>query len=152
MRRAGGHHRPWRGFLPGLLRKAGTLSQVQEKKTGPASFCAANEAGTFGADGKRIKLSEVGWVRMRETIRLAGKLKRVTISDEADRWFASIMVETDDVKSVAQPLVAVGVDLGITTLATLSSGEAVPDRKARRTRRCRSACAGPAGRCRASPA
>ncbi len=77
-----------------------------------------------------VGIGEVGWVRLREAVRFTGKLKRVTVSREADRWFASIMVETDDIKSVVQPLAAVGIDLGVTTLATLSSGEAIPGPKA----------------------
>ena len=44
------------------------------------SFCAANEAGTFRADGKKIKLPVLGWVRMRRLSRFTGKLKRVTVS------------------------------------------------------------------------
>lgn len=67
---------------------------------------------------------------MREAMRFTGRLKRVTTSREADRWFASVMVETDDVRPVAQPLAAVGVDLGITTLATLSNGASIPGPKA----------------------
>ena len=94
------------------------------------SFCAANETGTFRMDGKKIKLPVIGWVRMREAVRFTGKLKRVTVSREADRWFASIMVETDDIQPVVQPLATVGVDLGITTLATLSHDEAIPGPKA----------------------
>jgi putative transposase len=62
---------------------------------------------------------------MREAVRFSGPLKRVTICRDGDRWFASIMVETDDVKPVLQCVPIVGVDLGVATLATLSSGEAV---------------------------
>lgn len=94
------------------------------------SFCAANEAGTFRVDGQKIKLPVVGWVRMREAVRFTGKLKRVTVSREADRWFVSVMVETDDIKPVEQPCAAVGVDLGVATLATLSTGEAIAGPKA----------------------
>lgn len=101
-----------------------------KKKGVRDSFCAANEAGTFRTDGKRIKLPIVGWVRMRETLRFAGKLKRVTVSREADRWFASVMVETDDIKPVEQPFAVVGVDLGIKTLAVLSDGNEVEGPKA----------------------
>jgi putative transposase len=101
-----------------------------KKKGARDSFCAANEAGTFRADGKRIKLPVVGWVRMREDVRFSGKAKRVTISREADRWFASIMVETDDIRPTMQPLAAVGVDLGITVLATLSQGTPIHGPKA----------------------
>jgi putative transposase len=88
-------------------------------------FCAANEAGTFRADGKRIKLPVIGWIRMREEIRFSGPLKRATVSCEAGRWFVSLMIETDDVQPVAQPEAAVGIDLGVTTLATLSTGEMI---------------------------
>nr|WP_196799486.1 helix-turn-helix domain-containing protein [Verrucomicrobium sp. 3C] len=63
-----------------------------KKKGVRDSFCAANEAGTFRVDGLRIRLPVIGWVRMREAVRFTGKLKRVTFSREADRWFASIMV------------------------------------------------------------
>lgn len=94
------------------------------------SFCAANEAGTFRTDGKRIKLPIVGWVQMREAVRFTGKLKRVTVSREANRWFASVMVETDDIKPVEQPCAVVGVDLGIKTLAVLSDGSEVEGPKA----------------------
>ena len=97
--------------------------------------------------GKHIKLPVVGWVRMREDVRFSGKAKRVTISREADRWFASIMVETDDIRPTMQPLAAVGVDLGITVLATLSQG--TPIHGQRRTKRLSSVYAAPAVHCRA---
>ncbi|MDR6820755.1 putative transposase [Neorhizobium sp. 2083] len=93
------------------------------------SFCAANEANKFRCDGRRIKLPVVGWVRMREEVRFKGKLKRVTVSREADRWFASIMVDIEDEKSVQQPLDAVGVDLKTTPFATLSDGTDVAGSK-----------------------
>jgi len=101
-----------------------------KKKGVRDSFCAANEAGTFRVDSQRIKLPVVGWVRMREAVRFTGKLKRVTVSREADRWVASIMVETNDIKPVERPHDAVGVDLGVTTLATLSQGDPIPGPKA----------------------
>ena len=96
-----------------------------KRKDGRASFCAASEAGTFRAVGKRIKLPIIGWIRMREAVRFSGPLKRVTVAREGKRWFAAIIVETDDIKPVDQPRPLVGVDLGVATLATLSTGEAV---------------------------
>ena len=94
-----------------------------KRKDGRARFCAANEAGTFRTDGKRIKLPVIAWIRMREAVRFSGRLKRVTVSREGDRWFASIMIETDDVKHIDQHEPVVGVDLGVRTLAALSTGE-----------------------------
>jgi putative transposase len=101
-----------------------------KKKGTHDSFCAANEAGTFRCESKRIKLPVIGWVRMREAVRFQGPFKRVTVSREADRWFASIMVETSAPAPVTQPNEVVGVDLGVSVLATLSQGEPIVGPKA----------------------
>ena len=101
-----------------------------KKKGARESFCAANEAGTFRTEGRRIRLPVVGWVRLREDVRFAGTLKRVTVSRVADRWYASILIDADEVHSVAHARDTVGVDLGVATLATLSSGETIPGPKA----------------------
>ena len=94
------------------------------------SFCAANETGTFRTDGKRIRLPVIGWVRMREAVRFDGALKRATISREADRWFVSLTIDAPDVAAPIPPQEVVGVDLGITRLATPSQGEPIPGPKA----------------------
>jgi putative transposase len=113
----------------GFFEKRGAYPRFKKKGVRD-SFCAANETGTFRCDGKRIKLPVIGWVRLREAVRFSGPLKRVTVSREADRWFASVSVDMPDLQPVAQPIAAVGVDLGITTLATLSQGEPIPGPKA----------------------
>jgi putative transposase len=97
--------------------KRGKYPRFKSKRD-RASFCAANEAGTCRADGKRIKLPVIGWVRMREAVRFSGRLKRATVSFEGGRWFVSLMIETDDVQPVIQPAAVVGVDLGVTALST----------------------------------
>ena len=97
-----------------------------KRRDGRARFCAANEAGTFRVQGRRLRLPVVGWVRMREELRFFGVAKRVTVSREGDRWFASVAVETEAVQPVEQPGDAVGVDLGVKTLAVLSFGGEYP--------------------------
>lgn len=97
------------------------------------SFCAANEVGTFRAEGRRIKLPVIGWVKMREAVRFSGPLKRATVSFESGRWFVALMIDTTDVQPVEQPCGTVGVDLGVSVLATLSTGEAVAGPKAHKT-------------------
>ncbi len=57
---------------------------------------------------------------MREALRFEGTAKSVTISREADRWFASILIETPEPIQKQHPAVAVGVDLGVKDFATLS--------------------------------
>jgi putative transposase len=48
-------------------------------------------------EGRRIHISKLGWVRMREPLRFKGKIRSATISREADRWFVSITVDTDSI-------------------------------------------------------
>lgn len=83
-----------------------------------------NGPGTFHLAGKRIKLPKIGWVRMREALRFAGEPRSATLSLEAGRWFVAIpvLVSLPDLPSVdARP--SVGIDLGVTTAVTLSTGE-----------------------------
>jgi len=81
----------------------------------------------FSIDGCRIRIPKLGWVRMREPLRFAGKLLSATISRVADRWFVSITVDMPDTSHLpqAENQGAVGVDLGVLALATLSTGEKV---------------------------
>ncbi|MFY9778945.1 MAG: RNA-guided endonuclease TnpB family protein [Candidatus Baltobacteraceae bacterium] len=73
-------------------------------------------------DGKRVKLPIAGWVKMREEVRFTGRILSVTISRRADGWYASFAVEVRHEPPVRSDVSVVGVDLGITSLATLSDG------------------------------
>lgn len=85
----------------------------------------------FAVNGSRIRIPHLGWVRMRESLRFEGKILSATISRRADKWFVSLNVAS--VKSVSstenENQVAVGVDLGLTQFATLSTGEIIPGPK-----------------------
>lgn len=75
-------------------------------------------------EGKRIKIPKLGWVRMTEELRFPGRVLSVTISKTAGMWFASINVDIPDAPDCSDNQVhsAVGIDLGISKLATLSDG------------------------------
>ncbi|WP_297396616.1 RNA-guided endonuclease TnpB family protein [Acidiferrobacter sp.] len=78
----------------------------------------------FRVEGPRIRIPNLGWVRMRESLRFTGKILSATISRVANRWFVSITVDTEEApKRRAENQGAVGVDLGVSVLATLSTGE-----------------------------
>lgn len=87
--------------------------------------------GSFGAaDPYGVRLPRIGRVHTHERIdtRIAGgALKRVTVSETAGRWYASFTVEREhsEVSKDAAGSDVVGVDLGVTHLATLSTGEKV---------------------------
>ena len=108
----------------------GRAKYPQFKKKGKSrdSFTLTNDQ--FAIDACRIRIPNLGLVRMRETLRFSGKILSATISRTADQWFASITVDTD-----SNPLPptenqgVVGVDLGVSALATLSTGEVVAGAK-----------------------
>ncbi|PKM07382.1 MAG: transposase [Gammaproteobacteria bacterium HGW-Gammaproteobacteria-4] len=86
----------------------------------------------FSVDASRIRIPNLGWVRMRESLRFTGKIMSATVSRVADRWFVSITVDTPNDLPLpnAENQGAVGVDLGVSALATLSTGEVVAGPKA----------------------
>lgn len=86
----------------------------------------------FSVEGKRIRIPNLGWVRMREHLRFSGKPMSATISRVADRWFVSITVDTEDCSHMtkAKNQGSVGVDVGVFALATLSTGETIEGPKA----------------------
>ena len=89
-------------------------------------------AGSFGlvqGDPKALKLPRIGRMHCMENVaeRVDGaRVLRMTVSRRAGRWYAALTVERDD-KPVTKPPRggAVGVDLGVKTLATLSDGTVI---------------------------
>lgn len=98
------------------------------------SFRADNGPAKSGvdavsADGKKIKLPKIGWVRMAESVRFDGQIKSVVISRQADKWFAAISMETEDISHCRKAENSCGVDLGIKHLAILSDGSKIEGAK-----------------------
>lgn len=88
----------------------------------------------FRVDGKRFHVPKLGPVRMREALRFNGRIVSATVSRRADRWHVSITVDATEASlPPAENQGAVGVDLGVSVLATLSSGEQWPGPKALRS-------------------
>lgn len=102
-------------------------SPTFKKKGQHDSFYVANDKCTV--QGKRIRLPKIGWVRMREALRFPGKLMSAVVSRTAERWFVSLAVQIPDTPTVCENQAVVGVDLGVLTLATLSTGEKVDGSK-----------------------
>jgi putative transposase len=94
-----------------------------KKKGQHDSFYVANDKCTV--QGKCLRLPKIGWVRMREALRFTGKLMSAVVSRTADRWFVSLAVQIPETPLRCENQAVVGVDLGVLTLATLSTGEKV---------------------------
>jgi putative transposase len=102
-----------------------------KKKGVHDSFTITNDQFLLNESLNRIRIPNLGWVRLREPLRFNGKILSATISRQANKWFVSISVETDDLSHLrkAENQGVVGVDLGISSLATLSTGEVVTGSK-----------------------
>ncbi|WP_207711524.1 RNA-guided endonuclease InsQ/TnpB family protein [Sulfobacillus harzensis] len=109
---------------------AGTGGYPTFKKKGRHdSFSLTNDQ--FAIKGTGVRIPKLGWVRMHEPLRFVGNVLSGTLSRTADRWFLSITVEIPDLPIVPrQNHATVGVDLGVSALATLSSGEKIAGPKA----------------------
>lgn len=97
--------------------------------------------GTFGlakSDRRHVTLPRIGTVRTHESTRKlarnvehgAARIRSATISCRSGRWFCSFSVEIFRPEPApARPDAVVGVDLGVKSLAVLSTGEIVSNPK-----------------------
>ena len=86
-----------------------------------------------------LKLTRIGRVHCMENVyKLVNeaRLIRITVSRRAGRWYASLTLEREQHSSPARipKSGAVGVDLGVKNLATLSDGTVIPNPRALGTR------------------
>lgn len=84
--------------------------------------------GACKYDTRRLKLPKLDWVRVKENLAKTGRepegeLLEVTISRDADRWYASIITRQEAGEPEPGVGAAVGIDLGLTAFATTSDGE-----------------------------
>ncbi len=90
------------------------------------SFCYPQYGNGAKLKDGRLVLSKIGHIRVFRDRPLKGRPKTATIIRKADGWYVSVVCEVE-----AEPLPktvekgAVGVDVGITHFATLSTGETV---------------------------
>jgi putative transposase len=105
-------------FFEGRARRP----KFKSKKRSKPSFYLANDQFELG--DHRLWLPKLGWVNMAEKLRFAGKVTGARITKVADWWFVSIQVELPDALPEKKQA-AVGIDVGLNRLATLSTGEGV---------------------------
>ena len=98
------------------------------KATPAFSFGAVGSAGPLvRMDERGVTLPKIGFIRSaRRHVRLVeGRAIRATVRCENGRWWCSVVYEVPAKLFVSNGKTAIGVDLGITTFATLSSGEKI---------------------------
>ncbi len=103
-------------FFEGKARRP----RFKSKKRSKASFYLANDQFELG--DHRVWIPKLGWVNMAENLHFTGKITGARVTRTADWWFLSITVAVPDERSEKRTA-AVGIDVGLNRLATLSTGE-----------------------------
>lgn len=79
----------------------------------------------FSINSDKLTLSKIGKIKIKQHRTMYGKVKTLTVSrTRTGKWFACFSVETTD-EILEATGKAVGVDVGISTFATLSTGEQI---------------------------
>jgi putative transposase len=95
-------------------------------KKGVHDSFALREKPKFDVRGRLLRIEKApGRIRMQQALRWAGVTCAVTISQRAGKFFAAVLVETQDY-TASSGTGTVGVDFGVKALATLSTGEMLP--------------------------
>ena len=73
----------------------------------------------------RVFLPKLGWMRYRNSRKIEGTMKSVTVSCEHDRWFISVLTEQVVEEPIHPSESIVGCDRGIKIFAAMSDGETI---------------------------
>jgi putative transposase len=88
------------------------------------SFTYPDGAG-WKLDGNHLHLTKIGSIKVKLHRPIEGKIKTVTIKCEVDQWYVTFSCEVPDPEKLPVSYEDVGIDLGVTHLATLSNGEMI---------------------------
>jgi putative transposase len=90
------------------------------------------EPDAIAVKDKRVRIPKAGWLKMHQAIRFMGKIVAVCISCTAGKWYVSFAIETEvpDRVENQDEVKVVGLDVGLKSLAVLSSGKKFANPKA----------------------
>ena len=70
----------------------------------------------------KVYFPKIGWVRFRDSRPVEGKIQQATIKRDGDHWFVSFSCEVSVPDPTHASNLAVGIDLGVASFASLSDG------------------------------
>jgi putative transposase len=129
----------WHGSTSGKRRGPKVrFPRFKGKRTAMSCRFTTGAFGLADADRRHVRLPRIGLVRTHESTRKlarhvargTGRIRSATVSHQSGRWFVSFSVEiTRGDPAPTRPGSVVGVDLGVTSLAVLSTGEVIANPK-----------------------
>jgi putative transposase len=88
------------------------------------SFTYPDGAG-WKFDGTHLHLSKIGSLKVKLHREIQGKIKTATIKREVDQWYVCFSCEVEEPEKLSVSSEDVGIDLDVSHLATLSTGEMI---------------------------
>jgi putative transposase len=88
------------------------------------SFTYPDSAG-WKLDGRTLHLSKIGIAKIKLHCEVQGKIKTVTMKREGEHWYVVFSCEVEKQQPLPVSYEDVGIDLGVTHLATLSNGDMI---------------------------
>lgn len=76
----------------------------------------------FSISGKKLKLSQIGEIKIVRHREIEGKIKTCTIRRDGKQWYVTFSVVIENNTTPVKPVTFVGIDVGLNSLVTLSDG------------------------------
>ena len=108
-----------------FFKKAKGFPRFKKKKNQDVkAYFPKNNKTDWTLERHKVKIPTLGWVRLKEFgyIPVNSIVKSGTVSQKADRYYVSILVEETDIKISNPNNAGVGIDLGIKEFAVCSDG------------------------------
>jgi IS605 OrfB family transposase len=83
------------------------------------------QSGFSLTQDQRVCLSKIGTIKMKLHRPIEGKMKTCTIKREVDQWYLVLSCEVEVREPLPESNETIGVDMGVTHFATLSTGEKI---------------------------
>jgi putative transposase len=92
------------------------------KKKGQSDSYRYPQGCKLDQGNSRIFLPKLGWMRYRNSRKVLGEVKNVTVTHSCAKWFVSIQTEREVEPSLPPATTAIGIDVGVVRFATMSDG------------------------------
>ena len=108
-----------------FFKKAKGFPRFKKKKNQDVkAYFPKNNKTDWTLERHKVKIPTLGWVRLKEFgyIPVNSIVKSGTVSQKADRYYVSILVEEDDKKVYKSTNEGLGIDLGVKEFVVCSNG------------------------------
>lgn len=113
-----------------FFRRNAKHPRFHSKKSHYDSYTSKNNNNSIRVEGKHIRLPKVGFVRMKESRPVTGRIISATVSRvPSGKYYISVLCDAPDPEPLPVSDEAIGIDMGVSALATLSDGTIIENPK-----------------------